>query len=387
MRKGRTAVLMVCTAIAISAGGCAGEKPAVETAAAVEAAVDEKTEAVTGPLADEKTEAETEPRADEETKTETEPSADEKTKSAAVSSSEEEPAAMTELSSDDGAAGELVAIDDGEVPLYAKPAGSNVRTPVASGTTTYENSTVTIDASNISQGYVMIKYTGGSSKIKVQVIKSGGETYTYDLNARSAYEVFPFSEGNGTYTVRVLEQVSGNQYSINFSKDLSVSLADAFAPFLYPNQYVNFTADSNVVKVGADLAASAADALGVVSNVYNYVISNISYDTPKANSVQSGYLPNCDATLAQKKGICFDYAAVMTAMLRSQNIPTKLVIGYTGSLYHAWINVYIDGQGWVDNIIFFDGTDWKLMDPTFAASGADKDYITNSGNYKGKYSY
>lgn len=289
------------------------------------------------------------------------------------------------------AAAEVVTIEEEAVPLYAKPAGSNVRTPQASGTTTYSSNSVTLDASNASQGYVMVQYTGGASKIKVQVMKSGGETYTYDLNARSAYEVFPLSEGDGGYTVRVLEQVQGNQYAVKFSKDLSVALADQFAPFLYPNQYVNFTADSSVVKTGAEVAASATDALGVVSAVYNYVISNITYDTPKANSVQSGYLPNCDTVLAQKKGICFDYAAVMTAMLRSQDIPTKLVVGYTGSLYHAWINVYIEGQGWVDNIIYFDGHDWKLMDPTFASSGKGdpkiEEYINNSSNYKAKYSY
>lgn len=285
----------------------------------------------------------------------------------------------------------VVTIEEETVPLYAKPAGSNVRAPQASGSTTYSSNSVTLDASNISQGYVMVQYTGGSSKIKVQVMKSGGETYTYDLNARSAYEVFPLSEGDGGYTVRVLEQVQGNQYAVKFSKDLSVALADQFAPFLYPNQYVNFTADSSVVKTGAEVAASATDALGVVTAVYNYVISNITYDTAKANSVQSGYLPNCDSVLAQKKGICFDYAAVMTAMLRSQDIPTKLVVGYTGSLYHAWINVYIEGQGWVDNIIYFDGHDWKLMDPTFASSGKGdpkiEEYINNSSNYKAKYSY
>ena len=343
MRKGRTAVLALCAAIAVFAGGCAGRKPAVADASAVNTA-------------------------------------------AADHAAENRKPAETA-----GEAEGMVMVEDEKVPLYAKPAGSNVRTPVASGTTKYGNSTVTIDASNISQGYVMVQYTGGSSKIKVQVIKNGGETYTYDLNARSAYEVFPFSEGNGSYTVRLLEQVNGNQYAINFSKDLSVTLADEFAPFLYPNQYVNFTADSSVVQKGAEVAASATDAIGVVTAIYNYVVTNFTYDTAKANSVQSGYLPNCDAVLAQKTGICFDYAAVMTAMLRSQDIPTKLVVGYTGSLYHAWINVYIDGQGWVDNIIYFDGHDWKLMDPTFASSGGNdpeiQKYITNSSNYKAKYSY
>ncbi len=285
----------------------------------------------------------------------------------------------------------VVTIEDDAVPLYSKPAGSNVRIPQAPGTVTYGNGSVLIDASNTSHGYVMVQYSGNSSKIKVQVIKGGGETYSYDLNARSSYEVFPLTEGNGKYTVRVLEQVQGTQYAIKSSSDINVTLADQFDPFLYPNQYVNFSAGSAVVKKGEELAASATDDIGVVTNVYNFVIKNFTYDTALASSVQSGYLPNVDQVLAQKKGICFDYAAVMTAMLRSQDIPTKLVVGYTGSLYHAWVNVYIDGQGWVDNIIYFDGYDWKLMDPTFASSGnsdpAIQQYITNSSNYKAKYTY
>jgi transglutaminase-like putative cysteine protease len=285
----------------------------------------------------------------------------------------------------------VVTIEDEAVPLYSKPSGSSVKIPQAPGTVTYGNGSALIDASNASHGYVMVQYNGNSSKIKVQVIKSGGETYSYDLNARSAYEVFPLTEGNGKYTVRVLEQVQGTQYAIKSSSDINVTLADQFDPFLYPNQYVNFSSGSAVVKKGEELAASAPDDIGVVTNVYNYVVDNFTYDTALANSVQSGYLPNVDQVLSKKKGICFDYAAVMTAMLRSQNIPTKLVVGYTGSLYHAWVNVYIDGQGWVDNIIYFDGYDWKLMDPTFASSGGSdpsiQSYITNSSNYKAKYTY
>ena len=283
----------------------------------------------------------------------------------------------------------LAVIEDEAVPLYQKPAGSDVRTPVASGSVTYGNGRATIDASNTSNGYVMIKYTGGQSRIKIQIAKS--TTYTYDLNARNTYEVFPFTEGNGTYSIKIFENVSGNQYAQVMSQNISVSLADEFAPFLTPNQYVNFSNGSAAVNKGAELAASAADAIGVVTNVYNYVINNITYDTAKAASVQSGYLPNVDQVLAQKTGICFDYAALMTAMLRSQDIPTKLVIGYSGGLYHAWVNVYIDNIGWVDNFIYFDGHNWSLMDPTFASSGGQsesiKQYIGNGSNYQAKYTY
>ena len=263
--------------------------------------------------------------------------------------------------------------------------------PLAGGTVTYGNEKATIDASNASQGYVMVKYNGNGAKIKVQVIKSGKETYTYDLNARDAYEVFPFSEGNGSYVVKVFENVSGSQYMQMASANMDVSLSNQFLPFLYPNQYVNFSDSSQAVAVAKTLAASASDQIGIVRNVYDYVTDNITYDYAKAASVQSGYLPNIDHVLSVRTGICFDYAALMTAMLRSQNIPTKLVVGYTGSVYHAWVSVYLDNIGWVDNVIYFDGTDWKLMDPTFASSGKKSqeimDYINNSANYKAKYSY
>ena len=154
---------------------------------------------------------------------------------------------------------------------------------------------------------------------------------------------------------------------------------------------MNFNSTSAVVQTGSQIAAGISDPIEVVTAIYNYVITNVTYDTAKASSVKSGYLPNVDTVLAQKTGICFDYAAVMTAMLRSQNIPTKLVVGYTGSVYHAWVNVYIDNVGWVDGMIFFDGHDWQLMDPTFASSAKQSkeimEYIGNASNYQAKFLY
>ena len=70
-------------------------------------------------------------------------------------------------------------------------------------------------------------------------------------------------------------------------------------------------------------------------------------------------------------GICLDYAAVMASMLRSQNIPTRLEVGYAGNAYHAWISTYITDVGWVNGVIEFNGTSWSLMDPSFAANSSD----------------
>ena len=136
------------------------------------------------------------------------------------------------------------------------------------------------------------------------------------------------------------------------------------------------------------ISSSAGDDLEVIQNVYNYMISNFTYDYDKAATVQSGYLPDVDEVFEQKTGICFDYAAVMATMLRCERIPTRLEVGYAGDIYHAWISTYIHDKGWVNGIIEFDGKDWKLMDPTFASTSSDpKDFVTEADDYVTKYVY
>lgn len=144
-------------------------------------------------------------------------------------------------------------------------------------------------------------------------------------------------------------------------------------------------------KKGRELAGKECYSdLDVVTQIYNFVIKNISYDKKKAENVPYGYTPDPDETLDTGKGICFDYAALMSAMLRSQRIPTKLEVGYSGDVYHAWISCYVDEIGWVDNIIEFDGKNWSIMDPTLAANNSASDvkkYVGNGKNYVTKYTY
>ena len=266
----------------------------------------------------------------------------------------------------------------------------NVLTPSADGVTVYQNDFASIDASNTSQGYVMVKYNGANEKVKLQITCPDQSCYTYLISDRGAYDTFPLTAGNGSYTLQVLENVAGDTYTVSLAQSINVSIEDEFLPFLYPNQYVNFHADSKAVSKGSDLAKDTYSDLDVVQNIYNYVIKNISYDTEKAQNVSYGYVPDVDDTLSSKKGICFDYAALMTSMLRSQNIPTKLEVGYSGDAYHAWISTYIDDKGWVDDIIQFDGDTWQIMDPTLAAtndSAAVKKYVGDGSHYVVKYTY
>lgn len=265
-----------------------------------------------------------------------------------------------------------------------------VLTPSADGVTVYQNDFASIDASNTSQGYVMVKYNGTNEKVKLQITCPDQSCYTYLISDRGAYDTFPLTAGNGSYALQVLENVAGDTYTVSLAQSINVSIEDEFLPFLYPNQYVNFHTDSKAVSKGSDLAKDTYSDLDVVQNIYNYVIKNISYDTAKAQNVSYGYVPDIDDTLSSKKGICFDYAALMTSMLRSQNIPTKLEVGYSGDAYHAWISTYIDDKGWVDDIIQFNGDTWQIMDPTLAAtndSAAVKKYVGDGSHYIVKYTY
>lgn len=286
----------------------------------------------------------------------------------------------------------LGEIPEEEVPLSGAPALSTVLSPVASGVKTKSSSSALIDYSNTADGYVMVCWKGSSSpKLKVQVKGPSGTTYTYNLRTDGEYDTFPLSDGNGSYTVTVYKNVEGTTYSTVVSASFTAALTDEFAPFLRPNQYVNFTEDSAAVAKGAELCAGLTDNLAKVQAVYNYVVTNVTYDKVKAATVQSGYLPDVDAILESGTGICFDYAALMAAMLRSQEVPVKLVVGYTGSVYHAWLNVWSEESGWIDGVIYFDGNQWKLMDPTFASSGNQSEsimaYIGNGSNYTAKYLY
>lgn len=175
----------------------------------------------------------------------------------------------------------------------------------------------------------MVKYSGSVSKIRVQITRDGGSTYTYALNNSGSYEVFPLSQGSGGYSTIYMKMCPATS-TLALGQYISVSLRNSFLPFLYPNQYVNFYNGSQTVAKGARLASTAANDLEVVENIYNYVIHNISYDFNKAANISFGYLPNVDSVLSSGIGICFDYAAVMATMLRTQNIPTKLVVGIRG---------------------------------------------------------
>ena len=263
--------------------------------------------------------------------------------------------------------------------------------PSNASSSSVSNQHVTISYKNKDKGTVMVKYKKSTKKkLKVQITGPDQITYTYDIKAKKS-AVFPLSAGNGKYTVNVYKGIKEDYYGIVGTCNIQVSMKNELNPFLRANQYVNYTSKSKCVKKAKTLCKKKKSEIKKVEAIYKWTLKTLEYDYDKAVNVKSGYLPNLDKIYESKKGICFDYASMMCAMLRSQKIPARLVVGYTYNTYHAWINVYTKKKGWITGAIYFDGKQWHNMDPTFADSADNSkeiiEYIENSDNYTAKYYY
>ncbi|NHM16320.1 transglutaminase domain-containing protein [Eggerthellaceae bacterium zg-887] len=295
-------------------------------------------------------------------------------------------------SSGSQASGETAAAgnpDDGTTsgPSYTipeHPALSEYHADAATGT-----ELGAFDLSALSQGYV-----GASGKsdarLKFQVIKDD-MSYNYDLPNDGEPIICPLNMGDGMYSFRIMQNTSGSNYVEVAAIDQAVTLDSEFAPFLIPTVFCDYDESSAVVAKARELAAGAANSGEVVRSIYRWVVENIEYDSAKAKELvdATGYVPNPDKTLETQKGICFDYASLTGAMLRSLGIPCRVITGYVApnDLYHAWNMVYIDGQ-WTSASFSIDPESWTRIDLTFAAADAgDSSTIGDATGYTDRYVY
>ncbi|MCR5610121.1 MAG: transglutaminase-like domain-containing protein [Lachnospiraceae bacterium] len=270
----------------------------------------------------------------------------------------------------------------------------DILSPSISGKIIYydDKKTAIIDASNTSHGYVSVCYNGSNPKVKVR-IEANDNMYNYDLPSNGEYTVYPLQFGDGIYTISVFENASKNQYMTLFTQKITVKLEDENSVFLYPNQYVWFTKDSDVVYKSAQVCNGLTKDIDKVSAIFNYITQSVEYDYEKAENVKSGYLPQVDTILSTKKGICFDYAALFAAMCRVQGIPCKLITGYVSPdwLYHAWNEVYTEEKGWITASFYLEKEGYNTVDPTFYSNMSDSnkaaEYIGTGTNYQEYHIY
>ncbi|ASA25573.1 transglutaminase-like domain-containing protein [Paenibacillus donghaensis] len=205
-----------------------------------------------------------------------------------------------------------------------------------------------LNTSNLNQGVIGINYDVPKDKrIKVMITKDNS-SYTYNLYSSNKAESFPLQQGDGSYKVSVLENTTGNKYKAVHSEVVDVSTNNKNSVYLSSVQNVKWNSSDKAILKAKQLTQGKTTDQEKVKAIYNYVVENVKYDYSLANSVTTDYIPNIDNTLTSKKGICYDYSSLFAAMLRSVDIPAKLVMGNTSYVaqYHAWNEVFLDGK-WV----------------------------------------
>ncbi len=214
----------------------------------------------------------------------------------------------------------------------------------------------TINTESISKGFVTVT---GSAEMVVQISKDG-QKYNYVLNDSNETNL-PLQLGNGTYKIMILKKVNSNQYSVVDSQDVEVTTENN-TPFLNSIQLINFDESMISIQELTELLSSATTETSKVEALYDYLLEHMSYDYNKAGRVANvnNYIPVIDDTYISELGICYDMSSLFASILRHNEIPTKLIMGYTPNVptYHAWNEVYIDGE-------------WLVLDVTYDVGASE----------------
>lgn len=267
-------------------------------------------------------------------------------------------------------------------------APASVESPTFDSADAVSSNDASIDVSSVNKGVVMAE---GKSASRLKLLVTQGDmSYNYDIPGDGTPITAPVNMGDGEYTFAVMRNVGESNYVEIASTTASVKLESEYAPFSQPNMFCNYSDSSACVAKARELTGNAENVGDAVRAVCNYIVDNVTYDNDKAAKVTkvTGYVPNPDETFSTNKGICFDYASLGAAMLRSVGIPTKIVTGYVSpnDLYHAWIMVFIDGS-WQSAKFSVNPQSWSRVDLTFAADPSNEGLVGDGVSYTERYVY
>lgn len=155
---------------------------------------------------------------------------------------------------------------------------------------------------------------------------------------------------------------------------------DAASEFVFASPYVprheDFVAYARPsFGPGAALLAGAADLMRRIHTDFTYESESTDVHTPAVEA------------LAQRKGVCQDFAHIMIACLRALGLPARYVSGYLltepppgqprligSDASHAWASVYVPGAGWCDFDPTNDRSGWGSPGEDYVTLAIGRDY-------------
>lgn len=221
-------------------------------------------------------------------------------------------------------------------------------------------------------GLVHISNSVVESDYKV-IISKDNQAYTYAIGQMR--ESLALQMGPGFYTIELYTASEKGEYAL-ISTDFAFLSEEASAQvFLNSTQNIQWSKDMPAIQFAQALTEGLKTDREKVEAIYDYLLNHLAYDDQKAQVIDGTYLPNIEETFDTNTGVCYDFSSLFASMLRSANIPAKLVTGYKNdiSTFHAWNQVLLDGQ-------------WQTIDVTYDVAlkdaGQSSSMTKNASEYQ-----
>ena len=168
---------------------------------------------------------------------------------------------------------------------------------------------------------------------------------------------------------------------LNAQMELYAKGAKEYLETFYSNEKINnynwkewftLTIDEDekdfFLDLALDITADCSTQQDKITAVYNWVHTNIEYNFDATSNYQLMY-KDIYTSVIEGKGVCAQYAGIMSQLLCSLNIPCMLVDGYLLQLsipiYSSFLfDQTINGQDPHLWVVAHDGNEWSYYDPT-----------------------
>jgi transglutaminase-like putative cysteine protease len=143
------------------------------------------------------------------------------------------------------------------------------------------------------------------------------------------------------------------------------SIDEQYFDNVFIKEYLQFPDEiPSVTKLAGDITSGDTDGLMKADSIRNYLFRNYEYSL-SSGQPEDGVTAIEHFLFNSREGYCEHFATAMTLMLRSIEIPARLVTGYLSGSRNEFGDYYLirqsDAHSWVE--AFIDGR-WHLFDPT-----------------------
>ena len=165
------------------------------------------------------------------------------------------------------------------------------------------------------------------------------------------------------------------------------NLSDDHFDMLGPSKFARFSPELATFMKIAELEKPQGDPLSALKKLNRAIYDSFEYES----GITEVHSP-IETALRERRGVCQDFAHIMTAIARAWGIPARYVSGYMyhrgnkdrsgADATHAWVEAYMPSLGWVG----FDPTNNIMAGERYVRAAVGRDYNDvppTRGTFKG----